>query len=367
MRDSATLLIKRAIAIGENGEKQDHAEVKLEPVVADLQHQEPAADRGHQQGPEHGAGHRHRSARKRRAAEHRPEERGQQPVLAADRRHRRAKTRDHHHARRRRQQTRERVADRDDAIDRHARHFGGAGVGARGEDLPAQNGMAIEDEQQQADRQSDDEQRRHEAGDLHFSERADLRRQAVERDRLGQNEHGAGVEIGARQRDDEGADAAARDDEPIEPAERGAEPERADDGDRDRQCERLHEVAAGHHGADADRADGQIHAPCRERRHLREADHDVDRQRASDREEIERRHESRRAPGEHGPKGGDDDHEAELRGNPAQAEAPTRRHFAHGFVGHAFINIARAPVGNSEVGERAPQRHARRIQPTSAS
>ena len=54
-RDSATLRVKRAIAVDENGEKQDHAEVELEPVIADLQHQKPAADRGHQQGPEHRA------------------------------------------------------------------------------------------------------------------------------------------------------------------------------------------------------------------------------------------------------------------------------------------------------------------------
>jgi hypothetical protein len=36
--------------------------------------------------------------------------------------------------------------------------------------------------------------------------------------------------------------------------------------------------------------------------------------------------------------------EAELRGNSAQVEAPTRRHFAHGSVGHAYPPRTVAPV-----------------------
>ena len=108
-------------------------------------------------------------------------------------------------------------------------------------------------------------------------------------------------------------------------------------------AERLHEIAAGHNGADADRADGQIHAPGRERRHLGEADDDVDRKRASDGKEIERRKKSGRAPGEDGPKGGDDDREAELRGNPPK---PKRRRADISLMASSvmFINIARARV-----------------------
>ena len=93
----------------------------------------------------------------------------------------------------------------------------------------------------------------------------------------------------------------------------------AGEAERDRQAEVLEQEAGRHHRADADRADREVHAAGREHHHLREADDDIDGERAAEREEVEGREEARRQRRE-------DEPEAPRRwpaGRPG-AEAPPR-------------------------------------------
>ena len=98
-------------------------------------------------------------------------------------------------------------------------------------------------------------------------------------------------------------------------------------------AERLHQVAAGHHRADADRADGEVHAAGREHHHLRKADDDVDRERAADREEVEGGQEAGRARGEDDPEERDDDERARAAAEaPAEIETPPHRRLSQDLV-----------------------------------
>ena len=180
----------------------------------------------------------------------------------------------------------------------------------------------------------DDEERRQEGADLEPAEGADLGRQPAVGHRLGEDQHRAEIEAGAGQRDDEAVDAGLDDGEAVEPAERRAERQRAEDRDRDRQAEVLEQEAGEHHGADADRADGEVHAAGGEHHHLREADDDVDRERAAEIEEIEGRQESRLAPGEEQPEADDDGEQPDLAGRAAKAEPPPGRRLANCVVAH---------------------------------
>ncbi len=64
--------IDAAVAVDQHREEQDQAEEELQPEIADLQHEQAAADGRHQQRAEHGADHRHDAAGEQRAAEHGP-------------------------------------------------------------------------------------------------------------------------------------------------------------------------------------------------------------------------------------------------------------------------------------------------------
>ena len=125
-------------------------------------------------------------------AQHRSEKGRQQPIFAADRGHGGAEPGDDHHAGGRREQSRQNMADRHDAANRHSRHFGGARIGAGREHAPAETGKAVKDKQDRTDRHGYEEQRRQCAGDPQFAEGADFRGKAVERDRFCRDQHRAG-------------------------------------------------------------------------------------------------------------------------------------------------------------------------------
>ena len=168
-----------------------------------------------------------------------PRNEGSSHSSPPDRGHGRPEARDHHQPGGRGEQPGERVADDDDAADRHARHRGGAGVGAGGEDLPAEDRVAVEDEERRADEDGDDEERRDGSAALTLmrslpkaptSGGSALSGTALVRISMAPRE-----EVGARQRNDEAVDAGLDDREAVEPAEQRAERQRAEDGKRDRQ------------------------------------------------------------------------------------------------------------------------------------
>ena len=126
--------------VDQHGEQQQQPEPGLHPELADAQYcSKPLVSIADEHGAEEGAEHRDAPAREQRAAEHRPEERRQQPVLSEMAGHRGnggAGARDHHHRGDRRENAREHVADDEDAPDPHAGELRRSGLGAGREHLP---------------------------------------------------------------------------------------------------------------------------------------------------------------------------------------------------------------------------------------
>ena len=145
---------------------------------------------------------------------------------------------------------------------------------------------------------------------------------------------------------------------PFSQPSAAAERERPGDGDRDRQPEGLHQVAGRHHGADADRADGEIHAAGREHHHLREADDDVDGERAAEIEEVERREEPRRLRRRRRSR-------SRRRWRRARA-APTRRR-SSAAAAPALRSMASSVMGMRRRGAKRPACRTRCTRPTMAA
>src|SRR4029079_3884011 len=119
--------------------------------------------------------------------------------------------------------TGQRVAEGDDPVDRYAGHGGGAGVGAGGENLTAEHRETVDDRQRDADGDRRQEEGRQEGTDLQPAEGADLRRKMAVGHGLGEDQHGAEIEAGASERNDEAVDAGTDNGEAVQPAEDGAE------------------------------------------------------------------------------------------------------------------------------------------------
>jgi hypothetical protein len=141
-----------------------------------------------------------------------------------------------------------------------------------------------------------------------------------------------------RQGNDETVQARAHDQDAVDRAERGAEAERADHGERQRQAGAFGKPPEAHRRADADGADGEIEAACDDHDHHGEADHDVDRHRPAEREQVERRTESGRAERKHGAEDEDERQQPELV---AEQPARRRRGTSGGVVAGALVNAGR--------------------------
>src|SRR6185369_12812295 len=198
--------------------------------------------------------------------------------------------------------SRERVAENDDPADRNARHGGRPRIGSGSQYLPAKHRIPEENVERSSDAQCNKKKRRDNRCNLHLAECPDLGGQGVERHRLGEDEHGAGKQIGACQSNNEAVDTGSHDGKAIEPSESSAENKGAQDPNRYRQAENLKEVTARHYRTDADRTNSEIHPAGRQYHHLGETDHDIDRKRATESEEVEGRQETWGEAGKEDPK-----------------------------------------------------------------
>ncbi len=211
------------------------------------------------------------------------------------------------------QRAREGVRDDDDAVGGHAGHPRGALVGAGGEHLPTQRRAAVEQPQHDDDGEHGDDQ----PGDGQTAQRArptqadEVRGQRPEGVSLGGDVHEAGEDARRAQRDHEGVDAGRDDDDAVDGAQGSARKDAQQDRDGPGQAPGLQQPAQDHGCDAADGAHGDVHLADGQDDHLRQADHDPDRDASAERVDVEVRGEARCGGGKEQPGAQDEGQEAE--------------------------------------------------------